>query len=142
MVEEKGNEQAQHMGDIPMAVGNAAHDRLIINNAGLHDSDTQTPVITRYHHGEWRPGMRQLILGSNQFSMWQGFHQPNKRLPVRDYTRVNKGNAVPIRIWDASQTGYSWPMNTYAPNPSQLTPNSVGMNAQTAQSSAQVWRSW
>ena len=136
-VEPQPDEIGFNTHNIPMA----DNQRHVIYKPDGHPGNDIYPGPTRYHT-DFRPGVRQYIQGNPHFSEWQGFHQPKSRLPVRDYTRVNTAGAKPIRIWDASDYPASVPINTYIPNPGQLTPNPYSMNPVTVQSSAQIWRTW
>ena len=135
--------QAQLEEDVPIK---GPSGRSVIDNFGYNRVDTDHPVITRYHSGEWKPGMRQQIWGNPNFAGWEttigAAHGP--RLPVRDYTRWAQTNGgKPIRIWDMYDSApWSFAPMTYIPNPGQQTPNSLVANTQTVQSSGQVWRTW
>lgn len=137
------DEQAQLEEDIPIK---GPSGRAVIYNAGYKNVDITGPTLTRYHSGEWHPGVRQQIWGNPYFAAWEttigATHGP--RLPVRDYTRFAAASQGKIiRVWDMyNDYPFSVPQFTYVPNPSQLTPNSFTMNVQTAQSSGEVWRSW
>lgn len=135
--------QAQLEEDVPMK---GPSGRAVIYNPGFLNTDPEHATITRYHSGEWRPGVRQQIWGNPYFANWEATigsaHGP--RLPVRDYTRWAQTNGgKPIRIWDMyNEAPWSFAPITYVPNPIQQTPNSLLANTQTVQSAGQVWRSW
>lgn len=92
------------------------------------------PTITRWHRGEWRPGVRQFVFGSQAFSSWQSMHGTHTRAPQLDRTNLRRANAKPIRLWDAGTYPASVPPNTYRPNPSQLMAGNVNASGNLATS--------
>jgi hypothetical protein len=86
---------------------------------------TDSPVLTRYHRGPWRPAVRQFVFGSQSFSEWQSMHGTHTRANPLDRTNLNRGKAKPIRLWDRGAFPSSTPPTTYVSNPSQMMDGNV-----------------
>jgi len=102
------------------------HEREVIYSHNHSEGEyTDSPTITRYHRGPWRPASRQFIFGSQSFSDWQSLHGTHTRATPLDRTNVNRGKAKPIRLWDRGSYPSSTPPLTYYSNPSQMMAGNV-----------------
>lgn len=112
---------------MPLETGNteripmSSNDREVIYSHNHSVGEyTDSPVITRYHRGPYRPAARQFIFGSQSFSSWQDMHGTHTRSQNIDRTNTNRAKAKPIRLWDRGAYPSSTPPTTYYSNPSQL----------------------
>lgn len=117
---------------MPLETGNteriqmARNDREVIysHNHSMGEA-TDSPTLTRYHRGPYRPAVRQFVFGSQSFSSWQDLHGTHTRARAIDRTNAARGKAKPIRLWDRGAFPSSTPLNTYYSNPSQMMAGNV-----------------